>query len=236
MKYNTRINLAAFFMIALIMCNFNTAHARITPQLPFVTLTSEQSLHLLKHNLNLNGLKLLANFTTQKNVTYCGIASAVMVLNARGIPAPLDPEHPPFRYFTQDNIFNEKVLTLIKPEQVDKTGISLLTLSQVLERFDLKVRAVFADQLSEEQFKKQLIQALANQDSVIVNFLRTALHQDGGGHHSPIAAYDAVSDRFLILDVARYKYDSYWVKSHDLWLAVNTKDGARYRGFIVVKH
>lgn len=49
------------------------------------------------------------------------------------------------------------------------------------------------------------------------------------------ADYDTQTDRFLLLDVARYKYSSYWVKSKDLWSAVNTMDGASYRGFVVIK-
>ena len=32
-----------------------------------------------------------------------------------------------------------------------------------------------------------------------------------GGHISPLAAYDAETDRLLILDVSRYKYPPVWV-------------------------
>jgi hypothetical protein len=35
---------------------------------------------------------------------------------------------------------------------------------------------------------------------VIVNYLRNAIGQEWGGHISPLAAYDADTDRFLILD------------------------------------
>lgn len=52
--------------------------------------------------------------------------------------------------------------------------------------------------------------------------------------NSPLAAYDLQSDRFLLLDVARYKYPAYWVKTEDLWNAVNTKDDNTYRGFIMI--
>ena len=46
-----------------------------------------------------------------------------------------------------------------------------------------------------------------------MNYLRKAIGQERGGHISPLAAYDAKSDRFLILDVARYKYPPVWVKA-----------------------
>ena len=57
---------------------------------------------------------------------------------------------------------------------------------------------------------------------VIVNYLRSALGEEAGGHISPLAAYDGKADRFLILDVARYKYPPVWVKTADMFAAMNT--------------
>ena len=62
---------------------------------------------------------------------------------------------------------------------------------------------------------------------MIVNYLRKALGQQSGGHISPLAAYDVEADRFLILEVARYKYPPVWVKASDLFDAMNTTDGQR---------
>ena len=67
--------------------------------------------------------------------------------------------------------------------------------------------------------------------------MRTALGQEKYGHISPLAAYDAKADRFLILDVARYKYPPVWVKTSDLFDAMNTPDpsnGGKTRGYVVV--
>jgi len=72
---------------------------------------------------------------------------------------------------------------------------------------------------------------------VIVNYLRRAIGQQTGGHISPLAAYDAAADRFLILDVARYKYPPVWVKASELFDAMNTADAAndnRTRGYVLV--
>ena len=72
---------------------------------------------------------------------------------------------------------------------------------------------------------------------VIVNYLRKALGQEVGGHISPLAAYDAKSDRFLLLDVARYKYPPVWVKTSDIFDAMNTSDAAndgKSRGYVLV--
>ena len=59
---------------------------------------------------------------------------------------------------------------------------------------------------------------------MIINYLRMAIGQERGGHISPLAAYDAETDRFLILDVARYKYPPVWVTASDLFDAMNTPD------------
>lgn len=60
--------------------------------------------------------------------------------------------------------------------------------------------------------------------------------QEKGGHISPIAAYNQETDRFLILDVSRYKYPPIWVKTADLWRAIATVDSVsgKTRGFVFV--
>jgi hypothetical protein len=50
----------------------------------------------------------------------------------------------------------------------------------------------------------------------------------------PVAAYNKQTDRFLILEVARYKYPAFWIKTEDLWKGVNTMDNDVSRGFIII--
>jgi hypothetical protein len=71
---------------------------------------------------------------------------------------------------------------------------------------------------------------------VIVNYLRKEIGEEKGGHISPLAAYNQKTDRFLILDVSRYKYPPVWVKTTDLWRAIATVDPAsnKTRGFVLV--
>jgi hypothetical protein len=57
------------------------------------------------------------------------------------------------------------------------------------------------------------------------------------GTFPPLAAYDAKGDRFLILDVARYKYPPVWVGAAELFDAMNTPDADnqnRTRGFVLI--
>jgi hypothetical protein len=72
---------------------------------------------------------------------------------------------------------------------------------------------------------------------VIVNYSRSGLEQEGRGHISPLAAYDADTDRFLILDVSRYKYPPVWVETAQLFdaMARSIDDPVSGRGFVLVR-
>ena len=51
-----------------------------------------------------------------------------------------------------------------------------------------------------------------------------------------MAAYHEGTDRFLVLDVARFRYPPYWAKAEDLFKAMNTTDldSGKSRGYVVV--
>ncbi len=64
------------------------------------------------------------------------------------------------------------------------------------------------------------------------------LGQEGPGHISPLGAYDAESDRFLILDVSRYKAPAVWVSTGQLFRAMAQPLGAgnaRTPGFLLIR-
>lgn len=69
---------------------------------------------------------LSAQFVTQDNLAYCGVASIVMVLNALSIPAPETPEFGSYRVFTQENFFsNPRTQKVITAEEVSKKGMTV---------------------------------------------------------------------------------------------------------------
>ncbi|MDF2867348.1 MAG: glutathione gamma-glutamylcysteinyltransferase, partial [Gammaproteobacteria bacterium] len=45
------------------------------------------------------------------------------------------------------------------------------------------------------------------------------------------------SDRFLLMDVARFKYPPVWVKTVNLWNSMKTldKDAGKMRGFVIIQ-
>lgn len=181
---------------------------------------------------------LASNFVTQKNQAFCGVASMVMVLNAMQLPAPAAPEYEPYKTFTQDNLLDARSEPIIPVELIKKQGMTLDQLGGVLALQPLNVEVHHAADSSVDKFRQTVREYLAKPDHhVIINYLRKAIGQERGGHISPLAAYDAETDRFLILDVARYKYPPVWVKADELFASMNTEDsdnGNRTRGYILI--
>jgi hypothetical protein len=182
---------------------------------------------------------LSVNFLTQRNQVYCGVASIVMVLNALQVPAPASPEYEPYRTFTQDNFFDERTETVLPREVLGKQGMTLDEIGRLLALHPVEAAVHHASDSSVEKFRAVAKDYLSQEDHfVIVNYLRKAIGQEKGGHISPLAAYDAETDRFLILDVSRYKYPPVWVTAPELFVAMNTTDADnqnRTRGFVLVQ-
>jgi hypothetical protein len=181
---------------------------------------------------------LASNFLTQKTQAYCGVASIVMVLNALDVPAPAVPEYEPYRTFTQDNVLSERTDVVLPRETLAHQGMTLDQLGGILATHPVKADVHHASDSSVDEFRKLASAYLGEPGHfVIVNYLRKAMGEETGGHISPLAAYDAKADRFLILDVARYKYPPVWVKTTDMFAAMSTPDAVndnKTRGFVLV--
>lgn len=181
---------------------------------------------------------LASNFLTQKTQSFCGVASIVMVLNSLGMQAPEVAEYKPYRTFTQDNVLDDSTDAVLPRATLAQIGMTLDQIGGILTTKGVASNVYHAKDSSLDQFRSLARTALGAKDSfVIVNYLRKAMGQETGGHISPLAAYDSKSDRFLILDVARYKYPPVWVSASDLFGAMNTTDSDndnKTRGFVVV--
>lgn len=180
---------------------------------------------------------LSIHFVSQQNLSYCGVASSVMVLNALEIPAPVAPELVRYRTFTQDNFFSDKTTGVMAAETVANQGMTLEQLGRLLESYPVKAEVYHASETNLQEFRSRVVKNLRERGNfVLVNYLRSAIGQERGGHISPIAAYHPRTDRFLILDVSRYKYPPAWVKAGELWQAMNeiNSDSGKTRGFVLV--
>ena len=177
-------------------------------------------------------------FLTQANLAYCGVASSVMALNSLAVPAPAVNGYGRYRFWTQDNLFSaEATRAVLAPEQVARRGMTLQQLRSLLASTGVKAAAIHGSTLDLAAFRRLVIANQANpHDRLLVNYLRTGIGQEGGGHISPVAAYHAPTDRVLILDVARYRYPSVWVPLASLWQAIRTTDpdSGLSRGLVIV--
>jgi len=179
--------------------------------------------------------KLVATFVTQERGSYCGVASAVTVLNA--LPIKLPDSDGPAPMFTQKNFFATETSKLMSADEAGRGGMTLAQLGNLLQTHPVTVELVYASDVSLDDMRARLSKNVATAtDFVIVNYNRGELAQESMGHISPLGAYHAASDRFLVLDVARYKYPPQWVKAEALHRAMRSTDivSGKSRGFAIV--
>lgn len=207
--------------------------------------------------------QLASYFEPQATKFSCGPTTGTIVLNALYLKdaqaeKPVDPSgyplkknfvgekfSPAFSKFTQNSFFNAKT-EAVKPREVffgkatadgkRDGGLQLDQMAGILEVHGLKVQTHHVDGAAGlERFKADFHAALKDTTSfVIINFDRKALGQNGGGHLSPVVAYDAKTDSFLVLDVNPVVSEWFWAKADALFAAMNTKDAEKNRGYLIV--
>ena len=173
--------------------------------------------------------RLTKNFVSQFRRAFCGVASSVVVLNALRSSGPR---------LTQSTFFTDSASRVRGPLRVTLAGMSLAQLGDLLRAHGLEATLFYSSDTNVDAFRSIAKENLKTSgDFLLVNYQRAKLGQGETGHISPLAAYNAETDRLLILDVAAYKYPPIWVSTEALWNAMNTMDSSsdRTRGFIVVR-
>ena len=203
------------------------------------------------------------HFISQDNAIFCGPVSSAIVLNAlrlgkrEGLPrdrqsiaedelAWLPPGADPFYgKYTPNNVLNDRTKTrlevlgkpiLIEGDRRSDFGLQLGQLAQVLRSHGLEVVTRVVDDGADGAAIRREIAAnlAAGDDYVLVNYARRALGQKGGGHISPLGAYDEGSDSFLVMDVNPNRAPWVWVRSDELIAAMRTFDTVENRGYLLV--
>lgn len=220
-------------------------------------LNSSQGTQLLKNSSHDRPYwQLMDHFMTEPHSITCGPVTATIVLNAlgsQGLPAPvsdlysfhLDNFSKVQHYWDLQNI---NASECAKKASGFSHGLSLTQVGAMLSCASprISVGVVHAHDSSVSDFRAAIVKAFEAEplQFVAVNFDRHGLDQEGGGHHSPLGAYDAVSDRVLLLDVARYKYPPAWVHVKDMFRAMAANFShpefpvrlhSTPRGFLVVR-
>ena len=230
------------YVCAALLGGLSWAQAETLP-LPegIVSLTNpEGQALLLGAEASNDFFPLSIHFTTQDNPAYCGPATIAMVLNALEVPRPASDMTLGLGMFDQENIFTPAAEAVKSANAIVNPpyGMTLDELGGVLAAHELSVEVVHAADSDLETFRETAIAHLADDDHfILVNYLRKTIGQKTGGHISPLGAYDADTDRFLILDVTRYKYPPIWVEAAQLFDAMDTIDSDnadRTRGYVSV--
>ena len=112
-------------------------------------------------------------------------------------------------------------------------GLKLDELADVARANTSRKTTVLRD-LSEEQFREHLRRSDDPNRRYIVNFSRQQVFGAGVGHHSPIGGYLESEDLVFVLDV-NAEYQPWLVERTRLFTAVNTLDGDKKRGLLLIE-
>lgn len=203
---------------------------------------------------------LASQFQNQMDGLTCGPTTGAIVLNAlrirtaknipkttfnnryrKYLPKAYDPRV--LRYTPQSfmNKQAQKIKSLIqlygKPIGKKKDfGLQLRQLHNIFLSHGVKsTLRVVNKELSDQKIQQELISNLKNQgDYVVVNYHRPTLGQKGGGHISPLGAYDKKTNSFLVMDVNTSRYNWVWLNAEDLIKAMRTLDTIENRGYLLI--
>lgn len=238
----------------------NAAASVVQELLPF---SSDEGLARLARSTAKVDFPVLANqFEAQSNGAFCGPTSAAIVLNAvrgRGADLPRDRsrlraedlQYLPSNFdltvprFTQDNVITKGQKTraqvlgeplTINGKQIHDVGYQVRQLDEMLRANGAITRLTIVDGNKVEQdIRNDLVENLRHRGNyVIVAYNRGAVGQPGGGHISPVGAYDGESDSFLVLDVNPASAGWVWMPTTTLVKGMRTFDTVENRGYILV--
>ncbi|WP_020591693.1 phytochelatin synthase family protein [Kiloniella laminariae] len=203
-----------------------------------IYLTSPEGEQLFHDaDITMDYLKLASFLESEHIVTFCGPATIAGVMNTMDVERPQPPQLYPWRLFTQTSIFTAANQAVKPYPQVEHDGLVLPQLATFFQNLGVKAEFHHADEFTEEWLRQTITDVLADPNRrFVANYSRQPIGQEGGGHISPVAAYDVETDRALVLDVARYKYPPVWLTIADLHKAMMDKDPSsnRSRGAVIV--
>ena len=234
------------------------------PAPALVTFNSDEGMARLARARARPDFAGLANqFEAQSNIAFCGPTTAAIVLNTvrSGSPdlprdrsrlRPGDTQHLPGTVelavprFTQDNVIDKgpKTRAQVLGEPMSVDGKAIRDAGYQLRQFDALLRAhelvtrmvVVDDALPEQTIRSELIDNLKRGgDYVIVNYRRRDVGQPGGGHISPLGAYDEATDSVLVMDVNPASAGWVWMPVATLIRGMRTLDTVENRGYILVQ-
>jgi hypothetical protein len=227
------LGIAALLGVVVVLVAVGVWYVR-SHSVPETNLDTDKGQVLLRRNQAPDYEPLVRHWVQQEQMLCCA-ASAVSVMNS------LQPE----AGHTQDNLFvpeTAHIITLDEHRQGQNTLEKLAAL--IRARGGLSVTANHAGSGPRESdlpaFRQQVRENAATAgDYMILNYSLGSLAGlgEGGGHCSPMAAYDEEEDLVLLLDPRRANR-RFWIATASLYEAMNTIDKVsdEHRGWVTVKN
>lgn len=216
----------------------------------FIPLNSEKGRKLFFETANSSKdycksfWKLAQNYETQITGSLCGIATLVMVLNSIKTTKNYRPPHgsvKDYHHFDQTNVFTKESDQATTEANVRQRGMAFKELEGLVAvQKGVSSQSYLGKNLSVSEFRKIASEALLQKDKesfIILYYDRPVVGQDGSYHISPLGGYHEQSDMFLLMDVARYKYETAWISTEELFKSVQSSSNivSGYEGgFIIV--
>ena len=264
LSFIARIALAFLLATAALPTAFALDDAPTSVVQELVPFSSDEGLARLARSTAKVDFPALANqFEPQSNAAFCGPTSAAIVLNAvrgrgtdlprdrsrlreedlRYVPGNFDPTIP---RFTQDNVITkgQKTRAQVLGEPLPIDGKKIQDFGYQVRQLDEMLRAngattrltIVDDNKADQDIRNDLVENLKRRGNyVIVAYKREAVGQRGGGHISPLGAYDAESDSLLVLDVNPASAGWVWMTTATLVRGMRTFDTIENRGYILIQ-
>ncbi len=177
-------------------------------------------------------------YVPQQDGAACGIASMTMLMNAARSHLKLTASD---ALVTQKALVEKIKVDYSKGLTLDQLGVAI---NKSITAFGLKatVQVIHADG-STAQIKKIRDLMINNEkndrDFIVANFLQGTFTGDpeGGGHISPVGAFDAKNNLVLIMDVDREYYEPYWVSFDTFMKGIHSEDSSSKlkRGIVYIQ-
>ena len=248
-----------FFVVLPLFVNSESVAKESPVQL--VDWHSSESIERLSRSNHRADFAFLSNeFQNQIDGITCGPTTGAIVLNAlrirrsKGIPKTgFNGEYrkyfkkdydPRVARYTPASFMTERAQKIKSWMQLygqpingrSDFGLQVRQLHKIFLTHGVKSKLRIVDKnLPNQKIKTELITNLGREgDYVVVNYKRSVLGQKGGGHISPLGAYDEETDSFLVMDVNSSKHNWVWVKAEDMISAMRTFNGVENRGYLLI--
>ena len=182
-------------------------------------------------------IPLAANHEKNNYENFDGVTCAVIVLNSLELQTEEATSLGDKTIYTQENIFNGQVSSIVDAQTVKKRGIAIEELTQIFPAYGLKAQAKYPHIMTNDALKEVVVTTLKDpMKMMIVQYEASLLTYQQKVSYAVVADYDAKTDSILLLNPDDTKKAKMWVKTQDLLKSMQSLDENHTpRGYIIVE-